>query len=144
MMFLSKKALLVNEALILIGVLVFLSGCTPLERAAYSGVVGAKAALVQFRSQHPECAFDATTGLSANVKSVACTANNRLTAAKDAIIDAAEVYCSGTTFETGGACNPPAKGTNAYTESAGKLKAAIASYNQIQKDVAVLLKGGAQ
>lgn len=113
----------------------FLAGCPPIERDAYIAVTGTKAALVDYRGRHPECApYDAVSGLS-NVKLTPCIANNRLTSAKDAIIDAAEVYCAGKDFETGGACNPPAKGTPGYEQGAAKLKAAMASYRQIESDV---------
>lgn len=113
----------------------FLIGCSPVERQAYNLVVGGKAALVSYRAKHTECNFDLQTGLSANTSVAACITNNRLTSGKDAIVDAAEVYCSGNEFETGGTCNPPAKGTAAFTQAQAKLKAAIASYEQIEKDV---------
>ena|SRR5712664_1971656 len=114
---------------------VLLVGCSPLERQAYNLVVGGKAALVDFRARHPECAATNPTGLSPVTTATACIANNRLTSAKDAIIDALEVYCSGKDFEAGGACNAPAKGTPGFDQAATKLKAAISSYEQIEKDV---------
>jgi len=111
------------------------AGCPAIERDAFVAVTGAKAALVDFRGRHPECApFDALSGLSSNTKVESCIANNRITSAKDAIIDAAEVYCSGKDFENGGACNPPAKGSPGYEQAAAKLKAAMASYRQIEAD----------
>ena len=67
----------------------FVAGCPPLERSAYTVVVGAKAGLVDFRGRHPECApYDAVSGFS-DVKLTPCIANNRLTSGKDAVIDAA-------------------------------------------------------
>jgi hypothetical protein len=122
-------------AVVLLAAVAFsVAGCPPVERDAYTIVVGTKAALENFRGRHSECLpYDAASGLS-NVKLPACTINNRVTSAKDAIIDAAEVYCSGTNFDSGGACNPPAKGTPGYEQAAAKLKAAIASYRQIEKD----------
>lgn len=118
----------------------FLIGCDPVERTAYNIVVGGKSALTSYRTKHPECNFDLQTGLSSNTTTSACIANNRLTSGKDAIVDAAEVYCSGNEFETGGACNPPAKGTPGFTQAQAKLKAAIASYEQIERDVKGVLK----
>jgi hypothetical protein len=129
------------SVVLLVAVAVAFAGCPPIERDAYTLVTGAKAALVDFRGRHSECApFDALSGLSANVKLGPCILNNRLTSAKDAIVDAAEVYCSGKDFENGGACNPPAKGTPGYEQAAAKLKAAIASYHQIEKDAGGVLK----
>lgn len=130
------------KAIPILALALVISGCTPTERLAYNTVVGAKASLVSFRAKHPECSFDAVTGLSQNVKVPVCTVNNRLTAAKDAIIDAAEVYCSGPDFENGGACNPPKKGTPGFAQAQAKLQSAIASYKQIEKDVSTVLKGG--
>jgi hypothetical protein len=119
-------------------VLVALSfaGCPPVERDAYGIVTGGKAALTDFRGRHPECGpFDPVSGLSQNVTLTPCIANNRLTSAKDAIVDAGEVYCAGKDFgQPGAPCNPPAKGSPGYEQAAAKLKAAIASYRQIERD----------
>ncbi len=113
----------------------FLAGCTPIERTAYNTVVAGKAALVSFRSHHPECSFDPRTGLSRAITLQPCLANNRLTGAKDLIIDAAEVYCASPAFESGGACTPPAKGTPAFEQAYNKLTAAISAYNQTAADL---------
>src|SRR5689334_3047469 len=96
-------------------------GCTSLEKLAYNTVVGAKAFLDTQKQIHSECP---TSG------SPYCLKLRQATAAKDALIDAAEVYCSGPEFETGGACEPPKKGSAAYDQAVAKLKAAIAAYNQ--------------
>lgn len=119
---------------------VLLVACSPVERQAYNIVVGGKAALVSYRAKHPECNFDLATGLSGDTKTTACITNNRLTSAKDAIVDAAEVYCAGKDFETGGVCNAPAKGTPGAVQAQAKLKAAVASYEQIERDVKGAIK----
>lgn len=108
---------------------------TPLERDAYNVVVAGKASLVSFRAAHPECRFDAKSGLSSVTSNSFCVANNKLTSAKDLVIDAAEVYCSSTNFENGGTCNPPAAGTTAFTQAAAKLQAAVAGYKQSATDL---------
>lgn len=119
--------------------LVLISGCpqlSPVERQAYNLFTGTKASLVQYRSTHTECApFDSVTGLSSHVEIKACADNNRITSGKDALIDAAEVYCSGKDFEANGACNPPNKTDPLFPQAKAKLQAAIDSLNQITKDV---------
>lgn len=113
-----------------------LTGCPKLERDAYNITVASKAALVKFRANHPECGpFNPITGHGPEqFSALPCVANNRITSAKDIIIDAAEVYCSSPAFETGGTCSPPAKGTSAYQIAADKLNAAIRNYTQVEAD----------
>jgi len=101
--------------------------CTPLEKVAYRTIVGAKAFIDAEKAQHPECATTPTTP--------ACTMLKQATAAKDALIDAAEVYCASSSFDAGGPCTPPAKGTAAAQVATDKLKAAISGYNQIYNDM---------
>ena len=108
---------------------IFLVGCTPLEKTAYRTAVAAKAFLDTERKAHPECVPTAT--------STYCVDLAKAVAAKDLLIDAIEVYCSGPTFNNGGACNPPTKHSSAYVQAQDKLQAAIANYNQ----VAANLKG---
>lgn len=102
------------------------TACDPVERQAYNTAVSAKAFLDVFKAVHPECAAS---------KDGVCGKFAQATAAKDALIDAAEVYCSGPAFETGGECQPPKKGTSASDQAVAKLKATIAAYNQIAKDL---------
>lgn len=102
--------------------------CPPPERDAYNTVVAAKGFTESVKTQHPECA-DAT-----NVTTV-CVVLARTIKAKDALIDAGEVYCAGPDFETGGTCNAPAKGTPAQQQAIEKLNAAVASYTQIAADL---------
>lgn len=124
---------------------ILMIGCSPLERQAYNIVVGSKAALVKYRSNHPECGtFDAVTGMSAATKIYECSLNNRLTAAKDLVIDAAEIYCSGKDFENGGACNPPSKNSPGYQQAVDKLRSAIASYESVERDFNNAVKGAKQ
>jgi len=103
-----------------------LLGCTSLERQAYNVIVTAKAFLDAEKKLHPECTTESTT---------LCHDLAQATRAKDALIDAAEVYCSGPQFEAGGSCQPPAKGTPVSDQAIAKLKAAIAIYNQIAADL---------
>lgn len=100
--------------------------CTPLEKQAYNTIVTAKAFIDAEKKAHPECVSSASD---------LCSDLARATAAKDTLIDATEVYCSGPQFEAGGACNPPAKGTPASDQAIQKLKAAISAYEQTEKDV---------
>ena len=106
---------------------VVMTACTSLEKQAYNTIVGAKAFLDHARALHPECATSPNTTV--------CSDISRAVSAKDALIDATEVYCSGPQFENGGACQAPAKGTPAYDQAVAKLKAAIASYNQMASDL---------
>lgn len=112
--------------LCLLCIVPLLSGCSPLETQAYRAIVGAKAFIDAEHKIHPECTATATQE--------PCTYLVRAAAAKDLMIDAAEVYCSGPQFEAGGKCQPPSKGTAAYDMATAKLKAAISTYSQAQSD----------
>jgi len=113
--------------------IVLIAGCTPVERTAYNTVVAAKAFLDQEKLQHPECAT--VPG------STICVDLAKAVAAKDLLIDAITVYCSGPDFNAGGACNAPQKGTAAYDQAVAKLQAAIANYNQIAGDLKAVTGG---
>lgn len=113
-------------SLIITPLLMCMLVCTPPEKAAYNTVVSAKAYLDNTKKLHPECPTANTT---------LCTNITRAVAAKDLLIDAAEIYCSGPAFETGGTCQPPVKGTPAYDQAVAKLNAAIAGYNQAATDL---------
>jgi len=110
-----------------------LAGCTPPEQAAYQAIVSSNAFLKSVKTQHPECA---TTPPAA---SQTCQLLTQATAAKDTLIDATEAYCAGPTFNAGGACSPPAKGTPAATQALAKLEAALANYNQTATDLKAAL-----
>jgi hypothetical protein len=113
---------------IAIGTLVlFLSGCPKIEQDAYNVVIAAKGFTDSIKVQHPECATGA--------KSTVCADLAKAIAAKDLIIDAVEVYCSGPNFNAKGSCDAPAKGTPTYTQAVAKINAAIASYNQTSTDL---------
>lgn len=111
---------------LVVALTLILAACPPLERTTYNTVVAAKAFLDKTKSQHPECPA---------ASSALCSDLVKATAAKDTLIDAAEVYCSSPSFESGGACTPPAKGTPASDQAIAKLKAAIAHYNQTASDL---------
>jgi hypothetical protein len=106
---------------------VVLSGCSPLERQAYNTVVAAKAFLDKEKSQHPECATVPNSTI--------CDDLTKATGAKDALIDAITVYCSGPDFNASGACNAPDLHTAAGVNAEAKLRAAITNYNQIATDL---------
>lgn len=118
-----RKRLAVSVVLCLA---VTMAGCAPIERTAYNTFVSAKAFLDKVKSQHPECPAASSSLCSDLVKA---------TNAKDLLIDAAEIYCSSPSFEAGGVCTPPAKGTPAHDQAVAKLKAAIAHYDQMSKEL---------
>lgn len=97
-----------------------------LANNAYDVIAGAKGYLEKEKSLHPECA---------SASSAVCTKISQAIGAKDVLIDALSVYCSGPNFLNGGACDPPAAGTPAQTQAQQKLEAALASYNQIAEDL---------
>ena len=113
---------------LLISVLL-LAGCTPLERSAYNTVVAAKGFLDSEKQAHPECATGAT--------STVCVDIQKAVGAKDLLIDAITVYCSGPDFNNGGACNAPDLHTAAGVQAEAKLRAAITNYKQIAADLKV-------
>ena len=106
-------------------------GCSPIERQAYKVIVGAKAFLDAEKKMHPECTTETTT---------LCTDLFKAVRAKDALIDAAEVYCSGPEFEAGGKCQAPKAGTPASDQAIAKLKAALEIYGQAEADLKGVLK----
>lgn len=109
--------------LIPLGLLV---GCTPVERQAYDTIVASKAFLGSVKAAHPEC--PAATAV--------CTDLTKATAAKDALIDAVELYCASNSFDvTGGACTPPNKTDPAFQQVSDKLQAALSGYSQAQADL---------
>jgi hypothetical protein len=108
------------------------TSCQAVEKTAYNTVVAAKAFTDKIKTQHPEC--------SPGNASTLCVDLTKATSAKDTLIDAIEIYCAGPTFNGGGACEPPAKGTPAYTQATDKLSAAISSYSQAETDLKGVLK----
>jgi hypothetical protein len=110
-----------------------IAGCTPVERTAYNTVVAAKAFLDKEKLSHPECATVPNSTI--------CTDLTKAVAAKDLLIDAITVYCSGPDFNAGGACNAPQKGTAAYDQAVAKLNAAMANWNQVSADLKAVTGG---
>lgn len=123
----TKKVLLLSFAIL------FLSGCTSLERTAYNVIVSSNAFLKKVKSNHPECI--PTQAGTTGTPSQTCVLLSQATAGKDALIDAIEVYCSGPNFNNGGACDPPKKGQPGYQSAVDKLSAALNSYEQLEKDL---------
>ena len=111
-------------------VLSLISCGTPLERRAYQTVVAAKAFLDSEKKQHPECQVDQHVPVCATIA--------KAVAAKDLLIDSINSYCAGPEFNSGGACNPPQKGTSTYEQAVAKLQSAIANYNQVASDLRAL------
>ncbi len=107
--------------------------CTPVEKQSYRTVVAAKAFLDSVKSQHPEC-------VSGDNTSTLCVDLHKATAAKDALIDATTVYCSGPTFLVGGPCDAPSKDSPAFSQANAKLQAALANYQSIEADLKGVLK----
>lgn len=108
------------------------ASCSPLERDAYNTAVGAKAFLDSEKTSN-NCATDASSKV--------CGMLAQGVAAKDGLLDAIAVYCAGPTFNAGGACNPPAKGTPAAVQATAKLQAALTSYKTIAAEIKVASGG---
>ena len=97
---------------------IFLAGCSPLEQQTYRVIVSSNAFLRVIDSKHAECS-------SPDQRDETCDLLRRAHAAKDALIDATEVYCAGPDFDTGGKCNHPAKGTPGAQQATAKLQSEI-------------------
>jgi hypothetical protein len=117
-----------GSTLLLIGLLIGMPHCSPPERTAYTTVTGAKAFLDSVKLAHPECSL-------VGASSVLCADLARATAAKDSLIDAVIVYCSGPQFNSGGACTPPRKNSPVYSQVLQKMNAAVSSYQQAAADL---------
>lgn len=102
------------------------AGCTPLEVSAYRTIVASKAFLDSIRMSHPEC--------TPNSLNVLCIDLRKATAAKDTLIDVAEVYCASPTFAAGGPCTPPTDAT-LKAQASAKLQAALLTYKQFETDL---------
>lgn len=106
---------------LLLGMLI-LTACPPVQETARDGVATAKGYLDSAKAAHPECA-------AAQVNVGVCTLLSRATGAKDAVIDAVNVYCSSPSYDsTGGVCVP-------NKSAKPKLDAALRDLNQILTDV---------
>jgi hypothetical protein len=108
-------------------------GKPSLEKTAYETIVAAKAFLDSVKLAHPECSLVGVTSLPMN--SPTCLKLQRAIAAKDALIDAEIVYCSGIAFNNGGACSPPAKNSPIFVQVRSRLDAALSLYSQAAADL---------
>ena len=123
------KLLKRSQIVAVLALAILLAACTQApEVIARDAIVGAKAALDTEKGKHPECATPAAKSTTV------CSLLSKATGAKDVAIDALEAYCAGPAFDTGGACNPPAKGTPAATQALNKLSAAVSNMNQTVAD----------
>lgn len=120
-MFKIRKTMLFAVSLLL------LAGCSPLERHAYNVIVSSNAFIKSVKSQHPECQNGSGMAL--------CGKISQAVSAKDALIDAVEIYCAGPDFNAGGKCNPPSKSSPGAAQASDKLRSALLSYEQIEKDL---------
>ena len=123
----------------LIAASLILAGCPTVASDAYKTVVAAKAFLDDQKAKHG-CATIGDTSVGnmqtgALKSSMVCTALFKAVAAKDLLVDAGEAYCGGPQFATGGACQPPAKGTPAEQQAAAKLATALSNYKVTEKDL---------
>lgn len=118
-----------KRALLIVPFLLFLYGCTPVEKVAYRTVVGAKAFLDSVKSNHPECAGPSLIAL--------CTDLRKAISAKDLLIDAGEVYCNVATFGNSDTtpCHPTDKSTPAGQKALTVLQNSITQYSQAEKDL---------
>lgn len=124
-----------------ISLAVFAISCTPIERTTYRIIVASKGFLDSERAAHPECIGGLAVLGDVAAPSKTCSAVARAIAAKDLLIDAAEVYCASPTFSSGtGVCTPPQKGTPAYAQASDKLQAAISVYRLAETDLKGLVK----
>lgn len=109
-----------------------LAGCD-LAKSSRDGIASAKGALDKAKLEY-SCGTPSEGAVCGKIR--------QAVAVKDVAIDALSIYCSGPSFEAGGACNGPAKGTSAAQQAADKLNAAMRQLNQIMADLKPLLKGG--
>ena len=101
--------------------LVVLAGCSSFEKSARDSIAAASGVLtlLQTPAQYGD-------SCKANPLQPVCIDINRAISAENAAIDAAEIYCSGPAFETGGKCQPPSDPALKNAAEA-KLAAALAN-----------------
>lgn len=109
--------------LVLLAATLAMTGCQPIEKTARDSVATAKGYLDSAKQHHPECAAG---GHGANCDIIA-----RGVGAKDAVIDAVQIYCASPNYDAGAPCTP-----NKDTEP--KLKEALKRLDQIMGDVKAL------
>lgn len=118
-----------------------ITACTPVEKVAYRTVVASKAFLDSVKSKHPECFTRGIGGrgfvptFSGTSTSTLCVDLTKATAAKDALIDAGEVYCGVATFgnDDKTPCHP-------VKSAEATLQNALANYTQAEKDLKAVIQ----
>lgn len=113
--------------LLLAPLLLTISGCPKVETTARDAIAGAKKTTDNLKVKY-NCSGTPTTAS-------ACATIAKVVAAKDLAIDALEAYCGGPSFNNGGACNSPTKGTPTATQAAQKLQTALTGLQQTLADV---------
>jgi hypothetical protein len=95
----------------------------PLEQTARDGVAAAKGYLDSAKRQHPECVA------TPPAQSTDCSVISRGVGAKDALIDAINIYCASADYSTGGGACVPNK------DMQPKLQEALNNLNLTISDV---------
>jgi hypothetical protein len=109
----------VSVCLLFVLVIVMVA-CQPFEKSARDSIAGAKGFIEQAQANHgTECRANPNTSL--------CGAINQAVAAQNAAIDALDLYCAGSAWQSGGACQP-------NKEAEPRVRAAIANLDRIIRD----------
>jgi len=94
--------------------------CQPFEKSARDSVAAAKGFIEQAQANHKqECVANPNTAL--------CSAINQAVAAQNSAIDALDLYCAGSAWQSGGACQP-------NKELEPRVRAAISNLDRMIKD----------
>ncbi|MCL4524008.1 MAG: hypothetical protein M1451_08870 [Acidobacteria bacterium] len=108
------------------------AACQPYEKQARDSVAAAKGFIEQAQANHgdecravPQCSLPGVVDAGKCVK--ICAAINQAVAAQNLAIDALDLYCAGTGWQTGGACTP-------NKELEPRVRAAISNLDRIIKD----------
>ena len=121
------------KAICVLAVLVlFTSGCQPIEVTARDAIAGAAGFLHNDQGTGVQDKYKASC--LANPHQEVCAAINRLIDAQHLLGDALKVYCAGSEFDSGGKCNPPSDKA-VKGQAAAKLQAAVAQLNSLINDV---------
>jgi len=97
-----------------------LAACQPFEKSARDSVAAAKGFIEQAQANHG-------TACKANPNTALCSAINQAVAAQNSAIDALDLYCAGSSWQSGGACQP-------NKELEPRVRAAISNLDRIIKD----------
>lgn len=90
-----------------------------LQANAQDAIATAKGFLDEAKKQHPECSLDQTA--------LVCHTIAQAVAAKDTLINAVSVYCSGPEFDSGGTCTP-------HSDKETLVMSALTNLRQIMAD----------